>query len=72
MAAPGVDCDWFCVGRNRVKREKRDCCAGGGFFSIDLPGTGIVTADDDGGHDVPDEDEDAMEGVEVELVRGRK
>ena len=29
-------------------REKKDCCGGGGFFSIDFPGVGIVTAEDEG------------------------
>jgi hypothetical protein len=32
-------------------REKMDCGAGGGFFNIDFPGIGMVTAEDDGEHD---------------------
>ena len=31
-----------------LPNEKNDCGGGGGFFNIDLPGVGIVTADDDG------------------------
>ena len=44
-AAPG----WFCVGRSLESRasEKNDCCGGGGRFKMDLPGMGIVTADDE-------------------------
>lgn len=40
----------FCVGKRRDNRdrEKKDCCGGGGFFRIDFPGRGSVTADDDG------------------------
>ena len=38
-------------------REKRDCWAGGGRFRMDFPGIGIVTADEEGGQDVPDDDE---------------
>jgi len=49
----GVCAAW--VGRNRVIREKSDGCAGGGRFRIDFPGTGIVTADEDGGHDEPED-----------------
>ena len=32
-------------------RVKSDGCGGGAFFSMDLPGIGMVTADDDGEHD---------------------
>lgn len=49
---------WVCVGKNLVIRENRVCCWGGGRFKMDFPGTGMVTADDEGGHDDP-EDEDA-------------
>lgn len=40
---------WFCVGRSLESRasEKNDCWGGGGRFKIDLPGVGIVTADDE-------------------------
>ena len=39
---------WF--GRSFESRpsEKNDCGGGGGFFKIDFPGVGIVTADDEG------------------------
>jgi hypothetical protein len=36
-------------------RENSDCWAGGGRFSIDFPGIGMVTADDEGEHDELDE-----------------
>ena len=29
-------------------RVRNDCWVGGGFFKIDFPGVGIVTADDEG------------------------
>ena len=29
-------------------REKKPCVGGGGFFKIDRPGVGIVTADEEG------------------------
>ena len=29
-------------------REKKPCVGGGGFFRIDRPGVGIVTADEEG------------------------
>lgn len=34
--------------RVRRESEKNDCCGGGGFLSIDLPGRGRVTAEDEG------------------------
>jgi hypothetical protein len=43
--------DWLGDGRNLVMREKMDGWAGGGFFKMDFPGIGIVTAEDDGEHD---------------------
>jgi hypothetical protein len=39
------------VGRNLVKRENKDCGAGGGGFRMDFPGIGMVTAEEDGEHD---------------------
>jgi hypothetical protein len=51
-------------------REKSDCCAGGGFFRIDFPGTGMVTADDEGGHDEPDDEDEAIEDVVVRQNNG--
>ena len=42
---------WLGVGRNLVKREKRDCGAGAGGLRIDFPGIGMVTAEEDGEHD---------------------
>ena len=37
------------MGRSLESRasEKKGCCGGGGRFKIDLPGIGMVTADDD-------------------------
>ena len=40
-------------GRNLVKREKRESCCGGGLFRIDFPGTGMVTAEEEGGPELP-------------------
>jgi hypothetical protein len=47
-----------CVGRNLVIRENNEGCWGGGFFKIDFPGTGSIIADDEGGPEVPTEEED--------------
>ena len=52
-----------CVGKNLVMREKRDCCGGGGRFRMDFPGTGRVTADEEGGPDVPNDEEEAIDDV---------
>ena len=46
------------VGRNLVIRENNEGCWGGGFFNIDFPGTGSMTADDEGGPEEPTEEED--------------
>jgi len=40
--------DWVCVGKKREIREKSEDCGGGGRLRMDLPGIGMVTADDDG------------------------
>lgn len=40
-------------------REKRDCCGGGGRFRIDLPGVAMVIADDEGGQEKLDDDDEA-------------
>lgn len=48
----------FCAGRSLVIRENNEGCCGGGFFKIDFPGTGIITAEDEGGPEVPPEEED--------------
>ena len=47
---PSADTGEFWLGRSLESRvsEKKDCCGGGGFFKMDFPGVGIVTADDDG------------------------
>ena len=47
---PSADEGEFWLGRSFESRvsEKKDCCGGGGFFKMDFPGVGIVTADDDG------------------------
>ena len=47
-SSPVVSCGWVWVGRNFEIREKKDCCAGGGRLRIDLPGVGIVTAEEEG------------------------
>ena len=47
-SSPDVSCGWFCVGRNLEMREKKDCWAGGGRLRIDLPGVGIITAEEEG------------------------
>lgn len=39
---------WAGVGRNLENREKKDCWVGGGRLRMERPGTGIVTADDEG------------------------
>lgn len=39
----------FWVGRRRLRRDNRDCGGGGGRLRIDLPGVGIVTADEEAG-----------------------
>lgn len=31
-----------------LARKKNDCCGGGGRLRIDLPGVGMVTADEEG------------------------
>jgi hypothetical protein len=41
----------FGVGRNLVIRERREGCTTGGRLRIDLPGIGMVTADEEGEHD---------------------
>lgn len=40
-----------CVGRKPLIRENIPVCVGGGRFKIDLPGIGMVTADEEGEHD---------------------
>jgi len=40
-------------------REKRPCWGGGGFLRMDLPGMGMVTADEEGDED-DDRDDDDM------------
>jgi hypothetical protein len=40
----------FATGRSFVKRAKREWLAGVGRLRMDLPGAGMVTADDDGEH----------------------
>jgi len=44
-------------------REKRDCCAGGGRLRMDFPGTCMVTADEEGGQDVPNDEEEVIGDV---------
>jgi len=41
--------DW--VGRKPLIRERMPVWVGGGRFKIDLPGIGMVTADEEGEHD---------------------
>jgi len=56
------------VGRNLVIRENNEGCWGGGFFKIDFPGTGIMTADDEGGPEAPTDEEDIVmsrSGVQI-------
>jgi len=47
----GMGCTGFWVGRNLVKREKRDWDVCAGFFKMGFPGIGMVTAEEDGEHD---------------------
>lgn len=46
-------------------REKRDGCWGGGRFRIDFPGVVIVIADDEGEQEELEDDEAAIDDVQV-------
>jgi hypothetical protein len=51
-SSPVVSCGWVCVGRNFEMRDKNDWLGGGGRLRMDLPGVGIVTADEEGAQEV--------------------
>ena len=59
------------LGRSFESRpnEKKDCGGGGGFFKIDFPGVGIVTADDDGDGE---EDISASSRAQFPAQRGKQ
>ena len=51
-------------GRSLERRERKDGAGGGGFLRMDLPGTGMVTADDDAEHDDTDDPDDDIAWVQ--------